>query len=88
MTLKKAITLQLALLLSTPATPVREEPRDWVQKRWQEISVSAWRRILRESIQGGDQRREKFARYMLGGVLNDPEYKGPWEDPGLKGKND
>lgn len=37
--------------------------------RWAEVSIPAWRRILNESIEAGDQRREQYARWMLKEVL-------------------
>ncbi len=36
---------------------------------WRELNIPAWRRILVESIQAGDEGREKYARRMLKEVL-------------------
>jgi hypothetical protein len=58
-----------------------EKIRILLAEEWRRVSIPCWRRILQESIQGKDQRREAYARYMLGGVLADPEYKGPWQPP-------
>jgi hypothetical protein len=44
---------------------------------WRRASIPEWRRILRESIEGGDKRRESYARWMLREVLLDPVYKDP-----------
>lgn len=42
---------------------------------WIKISTPEWRGKLEESIKAGDSFKEKFARYMLKDILNDPEYK-------------
>jgi hypothetical protein len=36
---------------------------------WEKLAIPAWRRILQEAIEQKDQRREKYARYILGDVL-------------------
>lgn len=53
---------------------VKEDLHAWSQERWREINLTAWRRILQESIHQGTKRREEFARRMLKEVLKDPEY--------------
>ncbi len=52
---------------------VRED--NWLEEEWVRINIPCWRRILRESIEGNDKRRELYARQMLREVLEDPEYK-------------
>lgn len=47
-----------------------------LMEEWRRISIPAWRRILKESIQEGNKRREKYARWMLKEVLKDKDYKG------------
>ena len=47
----------------------------WMLWEWRRVSIPEWRRILRESIESGDQKRESYARWMLGEVLLDPEYE-------------
>jgi acyl-CoA reductase-like NAD-dependent aldehyde dehydrogenase len=42
---------------------------------WRRTSVPEWQRILRESIDQGDTRREKYARWMLREILLDPDYQ-------------
>ena len=49
----------------------------WALEEWRRTSIPDWRRILRESIQRRDQRREGYARWMLSEVLLDEDYIGP-----------
>jgi hypothetical protein len=53
---------------------VRED--NWLNEEWRRINLPCWRRILRESIEQKDTRREIYARRMLREVLEDPDYKG------------
>jgi hypothetical protein len=46
----------------------------WMLWEWRRISIPEWRRILQESIDQRDQRREEYARWMLRDILLDPEY--------------
>ena len=48
---------------------------NWLEEEWVRINIPCWRRILRESIEGNDKRRELYARRMLREVLEDPDYK-------------
>jgi hypothetical protein len=52
---------------------IRED--NWLEEEWVRINIPCWRRILRESIEGNDKRRELYARRMLREVLEDPDYK-------------
>ena len=47
----------------------------WMLQEWRRISLPAWRRILLESIEGNDSKREEYARWMLSEVLEDEEYR-------------
>ena len=51
----------------------------WMLKEWRRISTPEWRLILQVSIDRGERRREKYARWMLREVLLDPEYEEPAE---------
>ena len=42
---------------------------------WRRASIPEWRRILRESVDSGDSRREEDARWMLWEILLDPDYE-------------
>jgi hypothetical protein len=53
----------------------RQEASNWLLEEWRKTSLPSWRRILRESIEQQDRRREEYARWMLREVLEDPEYK-------------
>ena len=46
----------------------------WVLEEWRRVSIPEWRRILQESIDKKDQKREEYARWMLREILLDPEY--------------
>ena len=37
--------------------------------RWYELAIPVWQRILKESQEAGDKRREEYARWMLNTVL-------------------
>src|ERR671918_33246 len=56
---------------------VEEGVEPWMLWEWRRISLPQWRRILQESINQGDSRRETYARWMLRDILLDPEYKEP-----------
>ena len=47
----------------------------WVLEEWRRVSIPAWRRILQDSIERTDPKREEYARWMLREVLQDPEYE-------------
>lgn len=40
---------------------------------WRRVSIPEWQRILRESVDSGDSRREEYARWMLREILLDPD---------------
>lgn len=42
---------------------------DWYLRRWVEIAIPAWRKVLKESIEAGDKKREAYARNLLVNVL-------------------
>ncbi len=52
---------------------LQRQPRDqagnWMLEEWRRTAIPAWRRILKESIQSGDTKRETYARWMLNEVL-------------------
>ena len=48
---------------------------NWVLREWRRVSIPDWRRILQQSIEEKDGRRERYARWMLREVLQDPEYR-------------
>ena len=54
-----------------------EEFRCWVLEEWRRVSIPDWRRILQESIEQGDEKREEYARWMLREALFDSEYEEP-----------
>jgi len=47
----------------------------WMLEEWRRISIPAWRRILLESIESNDVKREEYARWMLRDILEDDEYR-------------
>lgn len=47
----------------------------WMLREWRRMSLIDWRRILAESVSSSNQRRERYARWMLYDVLLDPEYE-------------
>jgi hypothetical protein len=55
--------------------PLAEVPSaDPLLEEWRQVSVPQWQRILQESVQQGNSRREEYARWMLQEVLLDPHY--------------
>lgn len=46
----------------------------YMHEEWRRVSIPDWRRILRESIEQGDKKREEYARWMLREILLDPGY--------------
>jgi|GEM_PF-3586742 len=52
-----------------------DSPDCWVLKEWRRVSIPQWRRILGESIEQRDKKREEYARWMLREMLLDPAYK-------------
>ncbi len=67
----------LAVLLDgagrEPTPTANLEP--WMLWEWRRVSIPKWRRILQESIDLGDGRREEYARWMLEEILIDPGYQ-------------
>ena len=56
--------------------PTSEEGLNpWMLWEWRRVSIPEWRRILQESIDKEDTRREEYARWMLRDILLDPEYQ-------------
>ncbi|MFC1935652.1 hypothetical protein ACFLX9_02690 [Chloroflexota bacterium] len=54
---------------------LRRQPIEcWVLAEWRRRSIPQWRRILQESADQGDAKRQSYARWMLREVLLDPEY--------------
>ena len=49
----------------------------WMLWEWRRVSIPGWRRILRQSVDEGDNEREEYARWMLLEILMDPEYEEP-----------
>ncbi|NQT72448.1 MAG: hypothetical protein HQ553_06710 [Chloroflexi bacterium] len=62
-------------IISELQRQAREETSNWILEEWRRISLPAWRRILLESIESNDVKREDYARWMLKEVLEDDEYK-------------
>ena len=60
-------------------THIRGRPdfEPWMLREWRNVSTPEWRRILQESMDSKDSKREDYARWMLGEVLLDPEYEEP-----------
>lgn len=66
------------LLRSAGLEPFLEEGFEpWMLWEWRRVSIPEWRTILEESIEQGDTRREKYARWMLRDVLLDPDHDDP-----------
>jgi hypothetical protein len=64
------------LLAEAGREPAVEEGLEpWMLWEWRRVSIPEWRRILKESVESGDQRREAYARWMLREILLDPEYE-------------
>ena len=56
--------------------PTSEEGLEpWMLWEWRRTSFPEWRRILQDSLEREDRRREEYARWMLRDILLDPEYK-------------
>lgn len=53
----------------------RDSPDCWVLEEWRRVSIPQWRRILGESIEQRDRKREEYARWMLRDILLDSEYE-------------
>ena len=54
--------------------PTEVPPADPLLGEWRRVSIPQWQRILQESVQQGNSRREEYARWMLEEVLLDPDY--------------
>jgi hypothetical protein len=57
---------------SAPAakSPPNSETIDqWVYRTWKDFATPAWIKVLKESRESGDKRREAFALGVLRGVL-------------------
>ncbi len=52
-----------------------QQSQSWMLEEWRRTAIPAWRRILKESIQIGNAKREEYAHWMLGEVLKDDEYR-------------
>ena len=63
------------LLESLP--PCEVPTSDPLLEEWRRVSIPEWRRILAESTDRGDDRRAKYARWMLLEVLFDSPYPEP-----------
>lgn len=53
---------------------LKSEAECWLLEEWRRISLPEWRRILQESIDSHDTKREEYARYILREILEDSEY--------------
>ena len=49
----------------------------WMLREWRRVSIPEWRRVLKESVQAKQSRRENYARWMLREILLDTEYEEP-----------
>ncbi len=60
-------------------TPEKEEKatltENFLLESWRKSAIPTWRRILKESIENHETKREEYARWMLVDILEDPEYK-------------
>jgi hypothetical protein len=45
--------------------PENETPAQWALRKWEELAVIQWSKILAESIEQGDKGREEFSRKLL-----------------------
>ena len=72
---KHHLTRLLEQVGREPAQNEGLEP--WVLWEWRRVSIPEWRRILEQSIDDVDPFRERYARWMLGDILLDPEYEEP-----------
>ena len=53
----------------------RDQANYWLLEEWRRLSIPEWRKKLRKSIELKSPSNEKYARWMLKDVLEDPEYK-------------
>jgi hypothetical protein len=53
----------------------RHDYQCWALEEWRRVSMPDWRKILKESVDARDIRREEYARWMLREVLFDPQYQ-------------
>ena len=51
-----------------------KESEYWLLEEWRKTSIPNWRKILQESINTNDIKREEYALWMLREMLEDPEY--------------
>lgn len=54
---------------------IRSTTECWFLEEWRKVSLPEWRRILKESIEARNTKREEYARYMLHEILEDPKYR-------------
>jgi len=62
-------------ILAELQRPLMGQNDFWLLEEWRRTSIPGWRRILQESIESNNTRREEYARWMLREVLDDPEYR-------------
>jgi hypothetical protein len=55
--------------------PLEAGVEPWMLWEWRRASIPEWQRILQESIEKQDSRREGYARWMLREILLDPDYQ-------------
>jgi hypothetical protein len=55
--------------------PSEVPPADPLLEEWRRACTPEWHRILQESVDQGDRRREEYARWMLREILDDPNDK-------------
>ena len=53
----------------TPSATLKYTSTPWILEEWRRVSIPEWRRILREAEAAGDNRRKKYAQWMLSEVL-------------------
>jgi hypothetical protein len=72
-----AATLQVSKeqILAELSRRNQDAAKCWTLGEWRRLSVPGWRRILRESIEQKDRDRERYARWMLKEVLEDPDFE-------------
>ena len=69
------------LLNSAEVEPeVTEGRQPWMLWEWRRVSTPEWRRVLIQSINDGDTKREEYARWMLRDILLDSDYQEPGDD--------
>ena len=73
------LVLELRQAKCQIVTKLRQQSRKtcdcWVLDQWRRVSIPDWHRILEESIKAKDKSRQKYARWILKEVLEDPDYK-------------